>query len=318
MKILILGGHGFIGCHTSAILKKLNHTVCAVDCYHTYHTYTEKEYHSVLPQRILHANADYSYNVKIEDEHGLSNVFEMFKPDVVIHLATYPNAKMVQRNLIDAANNMLSATANILVQCKTYQVKRLVFASSSMVYGDFLMDAPDENHVCNPQTLYGSFKLQGEHMVKLWARDTGMEYVILRPSALYGTRDMIIRIISQMTINCLKNKTIIAQGPDNKLDFSYVEDVAEYFARAATLPNAANQIFNSTRGRGRKIIEAAELVRSSLGFGEIVIKPHDDFYPNRDTLNSDKIKSILDFDPNWDIELGIPTYINWLLAQDYI
>ena len=68
-------------------------------------------------------------------------------------------------------------------------------------------------------------------MCEIWHREHGLEYVIMRPSALYGTRDMIVRVISQMTKNALVNNKIIVNGPDNKLDFSYVEDVAEYFCR---------------------------------------------------------------------------------------
>jgi nucleoside-diphosphate-sugar epimerase len=82
-------------------------------------------------------------------------------------------------------------------------------------------------------------------------------------------------------------------------------------------PAAVNQIFNCTRGRGRTILEAAELVQQRLG-GKIIIKPHDAFYPNRDTLNSDKIKQMLDYQPVWDIEQGIPAYLDWLLEQKFI
>lgn len=317
MKILILGGHGFIGSHTSSRLKSLGHTIGVIDCYHQYFTFPDWEYHPVLSQRKDLAQADCIWEGQIEDQLLINRVFSEFKPDVVIHVATYPNAKMVHRNPVDAANNMISATANVLLNCTQHNVKRLVFASSSMVYGDFKTDAPNETALCDPLTLYGSYKLQGERMVQIWGRDYGLDYVIMRPSALYGTRDMIVRVISQMATGALRDGQIVVQGPNNKLDFSYVEDVAGYFTEAALNPNASNQIFNCTRGHGRTILEAAEIVQSKLG-GEIIIKPHDAFYPNRDTLNSDKIKSMLDYTPVWDIEQGIPTYIDWLMQQEFI
>lgn len=317
MKILILGGHGFIGSHTSSKLKALGHTIGVVDCYHQYYTFPDWEYNPVLAQRIALADADQVFKGRIEDQLFINGVFNDFKPDVVIHVATYPNAKMVHRNPVDAANNMVSATANILLNCTQHHVKRLVFASSSMVYGEFKTAAPDETADCDPLTLYGSYKLQGERMVKIWAQDHDLEYVIMRPSALYGTRDMVVRVISQMAAGSMRNGAITVQGPDNRLDFSFVEDVAGYFTEAALNPNAVNQIFNCTRGRGRTILEAADLVQARLG-GKIIIKPHDAFYPNRDTLNSDKIKHMLDYTPVWDIEQGIPAYLDWLLAQDFI
>ena len=318
MKILILGGHGFIGSHTCAVLKSQGHTIGVVDCYHQYYTFPDTEYFSVLSQRKDIAKNDKTYVGKIEDAFFMNSVFEDFQPDRVIHLATYPNAKMVARNVADATNNMITATAIVLDLCVKYKIERFVFSSSSMAYGEFNGQTPDETVACNPNTLYGSYKHQGERMCEIWHREHGLEYVIMRPSALYGTRDMVVRVISQMTVSALKTGTIQVQGPDNKLDFSWVEDVADAFARAIVMPEAKNQIFNCTKGRGRKIIEAAELVKQYLNQGEIQTKPHDPFYPNRDTLNSDKIKSMLNWKPKIDIEQGIEKYINWFLAQDFL
>ena len=247
----------------------------------------------------------------------MENTFKTFNPDIVIHVATYPNAYMVKRNVIDATGNMITATAVVLDLCVEYNVERIVFSSSSMVYGDFTRQAPIESDRCNPLTLYGSYKLQGERMCEIWNREKGLEYTILRPSALYGTRDMIVRVISKLAEAALTTGELRVQGPDNKLDFSWVEDVASAFAIAATDEKCKNQIFNCTRGKGRKIIEAAEMVQARLG-GKIVTLPHDDFYPNRDTLTSDKLKNSTDWNPIMDIERGIPLYLDWLLEQPYI
>jgi nucleoside-diphosphate-sugar epimerase len=94
-----------------------------------------------------------------------------------------------------------------------------------------------------------------------------------------------------------------------------VEDVAEYFVRA-TLSDVVDEVLNCTRGRGRRIIEAAEIIQSKLG-GKIVTKPHDEFYPNRDTLNSDKAVNLLQFQPMIDIEQGITEYVDWFLQQKF-
>jgi nucleoside-diphosphate-sugar epimerase len=138
----------------------------------------------------------------------------------------------------------------------------------------------------------------------------------MRPSALYGEKDTITRVISQMLKSVLTTGEMTVQGPDNKLDFSNVLDVARYFSLATT-NEVTNETFNCTRGYGRKIIDAAEIIKARLGTGTIITKPHDAFYPNRDTLNSDKAKSMFNFNPQIDIEDGIPKYINWFFKQPF-
>ena len=68
MRILILGGHGFIGSHTSNLLKEKGHTIGVVDCYHQYFTFPDQEYFSILKLRKDHANNDKTFIGKIEDE----------------------------------------------------------------------------------------------------------------------------------------------------------------------------------------------------------------------------------------------------------
>lgn len=319
MKILILGGHGFIGHNVARQLLDQGHEIGIVDVHHKYGDYQDWEYLPVLEQRLDHIGLHQSWTGDVCDPVFMNVVFENFRPARVIDLATYPNAKMVKKNVIDATNNMIAATAIALELCSKYQVERFVLASSSMVYGDFgaFDGAPNETSMCNPLTLYGSYKLQCERMCKIWHHEHGLDYSILRPSALYGTRDMVVRVISKMTVNAIKTGKMIVNGPDNKLDFSYVTDVASAFTTATLHPSAANEIFNCTRGNGRKIIEAAQLIQSRIP-AEIVIKPHDEFYPNRDTLDSSRIIEITDWRPKIDIEQGIAWYLDWFLQQEFL
>lgn len=319
MNILILGGHGFIGHHVAQQLTSQGHKVGVVDCHHRYGDYATWEYQPVLEQRLNHMGPHTFYQGDVADAEFMNTVFESERPHRVIDLATYPNAKMVKRNVVDATNNMITATAIALNLCVKYQVQRFVLASSSMVYGDFgaFGGAPQEDAVCNPLTLYGSYKLQCERMCKIWQHEHGLEYTILRPSALYGTRDMVVRVISKMTVSALKSGRMIVNGPDNRLDFSYVTDVASAFVTAVLHDRAANEIFNCTRNHGRRIIEAAEIIQSRIP-SDIVIEPHDEFYPNRDTLNSHKMVELTDWQPKIDIETGIPIYLSWFLQQEFL
>lgn len=318
MKILILGGHGFIGHHLAHKFKNIGHQVYIVDCHHDYGEYKDWEKDPVITQRISHIGEHKTFVGDVCDPSFMSRVFDDVLPDRVVDLATYPNAKMVKKNVVDATTNMIAATAIALNLCARYNIERFVLASSSMVYGDFgaFSGSPNEDDICNPLTLYGSYKLQCERMCKIWHHEHRLNYSILRPSALYGIRDMVVRVISKMTVSALKTGRMQVQGPDNRLDFSYVDDVAEAFVQATLHPSCENQIFNCTRGNGRKIIEAAEIIAQRIP-AEIEILPHDDFYPNRDTLDSSKLRTLTGWNPTVDIEQGIPMYLDWFLEQSY-
>lgn len=319
MKVLILGGHGFIGHHLGHQLKQHLHEVFVVDRHHQYGEYPDWEYVPVLHERLQYLGNHGFFNGDVCDVEFMDRVFDQCQPHVVVDLATYPNAKMVKKNVVDATENMISATAVALDLCVKYQVQRFVLASSSMVYGDFgaYKGAPTESVACDPLTLYGSYKLQCERMCKIWNREHGLEYVCLRPSALYGTRDMIVRVISKMAVAALTTGKITVNGPDNKLDFSWVTDVAAAFLQAATHQDAANGIFNCTRGNGRTILDAADLVQSRIP-AQIECAKHDDFYPNRDTLDSGKLQQVTGWTPTVDIEQGIPEYLDWFLSQPFV
>ena len=170
MKILILGGHGFIGHNVAHKLINLGHQVSVVDRHHQYGEYPDWEYQPVLQQRIELIGPHNAWIGDVCDPVWMSTVFDAVKPDRVIDLATYPNAKMVQKNVVDATSNMITATAIALDLCVKHQVERFVLASSSMAYGDFgaFDGAPNEDANCNPLTLYGSYKLQCERMCKIY------------------------------------------------------------------------------------------------------------------------------------------------------
>jgi len=102
MNILILGGHGFIGSRVSQRLKKEGHMVGVVDCYHQYNAFPDWEYFPILDLRKTIAANDRTFVGRIEDKEFMEKTFAEFQPERVIHLGTYPNAKMVQSNIDDA------------------------------------------------------------------------------------------------------------------------------------------------------------------------------------------------------------------------
>ena len=146
-RVLLTGGHGFIGCHIANLLNNQGHTVGVVDSYRDYNHYNQHnigEYEKVLKLRIDHAGKVDLYKVDILDDLGLHEAFMKFSPDVVIHLASCPNAKILQFNAREETSTAIQGTLRVLEMCIKNGVRRIVLSSSSMVYGDFKVDEPDE------------------------------------------------------------------------------------------------------------------------------------------------------------------------------
>lgn len=310
MKILILGGHGFIGTHTTKRLCDLGHAVTVIDSHDHYGNYPKKEYDFVIVDRVsLLAPYDYEF---IRSDIRDIDWSEMPKFDVIINAATCPDARYINKKPSEFHDNFVYQNLRLLEYC-TQTKTRFVFVSSSMVYGDF--DSP----VCEltrPQPVepYGTYKYTVELLCQNYARNHGLEYVIVRPSAVYGCHDVIVRVISKFTCSSILNNEILVNDAGSTLDFTWVEDTAEMLARLSVLDSAGNQTFNIARGRGRTLLEAAELVQSRIG-GKIVIQNNDKFYPRRGTLDMSKTSDLLNWAPSTDIEQGIPRYLEWFTAN---
>jgi UDP-glucose 4-epimerase len=233
------------------------------------------------------------------------------QPEIIIHLASFPRQKTVEAHPDTAARTMIEGLVNVLESAKSHGVRRFVFVSSSMVYGDF-DNGCDENHACQPQGQYGILKLAGEHLVKDYAARSGMEYVILRPSAVYGPRDCEDRVLAKFIAAARRGGTLGINGRDEALDFTYVTDAAAGIVGAALSTNTADRTYNITRGHSVSLLRAAKLITDLVGKGTIQVRPRDLSYPSRGSLNIDAARQDFGYTPTVDIQQGIQDYYHWL------
>lgn len=314
--IFVTGGLGFIGHNVVRQLEKRNHEVRIIDNCTDYGFIPKDELSYLIKERKREINS-ILHNFHIADKQ-LHMVFNMLKPDTVIHLASMPRSKIVNKNPTLGAYTMIEGLLNLLELCKNHSVKRFVYVSSSMVYGDW-NGCIDESHPTNPKDIYGTLKLTGEKLVKLWAEQNKHEYTILRPSAVYGPLDVEDRVLSKFLLNAMCGKDIIVEGENEVLDFSYVEDVAWGITNAALSNNTVNKIYNITRNQPTQITlhDAAKLVVSTVGKGNIKIHPKNIAYPSRGKLNSELAKQDFGYNPYVDFEIGLECYYKWLADSTY-
>ena len=137
--------------------------------------------------------------------------------------------------------------------------------------------------------------------------------MIIRPSAVYGFGDCNRRVTQILIENAMKGKPLILHdGGRSRIDFTYITDVADGFARALMTPEGANQTFNITRGNARSILDFAMEVKKHFPKEELVEKPPDTSRPERGTLIIEKAKRLLGYNPTIDIEQGVAEYVERL------
>ena len=317
MKILVTGGLGFIGHHVVNMLEAQGHTVIILDTQTTYGIVPETEIDFLVQQRRQFVTTDRIYSIDVSSRSDINWLIAHHRPTHVLHLASFPRQKVVNANAPAGSQVMSQGLLNLLDACVANQVERFVYASSSMIYGDFKNSDVDENHECKPQGQYGILKLAGEWLVRDYTQRTGMAHTIIRPSAVYGPRDVEDRVVSKFLIAAMRDRVIQVRGANELLDFTFVEDTAQGMVLALLSDQAQNKTYNITRGRSRTLLEAAELAVKIAGQGQIEVVDRDQAFPSRGQLNISAAQQDLGYQPKVDIEQGFKQYYDWLANTVY-
>jgi len=312
MNILVTGGLGFIGHHVVELLEQQGHTVAIMDNETDYGIIAQDELSALVRERKHKIKTNSIYFCDVADPTARL-AFELFKPDTVIHLASFPRQKVVNANPTLGSKTMIEGLLNLLELSVEHKVNKFVYISSSMVYGNFDHASPagiSEDHVTHPIGQYGIMKLAGEWLVQDYAKRTGIQSMILRPSAVYGPRDVEDRVISRFMLAAMRDQVLQVNGAQDALDFTHVDDAARGIVQA-TISNRTG-VYNITRGRSRSLLEAAELIIQLVGSGRIQVNNRDNSFPSRGQLNTARAQVVFGFAPCIDIEQGFENYLHWL------
>ena len=312
MKILVTGGKGFIGSKIVEMLSKDGHKITVVDNHDTYGIMTKQELYKLYEWRTRNWKAE---NVSMIPGDILDRLVCLkafsHSPEIVIHLATYPRAKIVDEDPILGIPKVINTTTNLLWHSSKWNIKKFVYISSSMVYGDFV-DGTKEDANTKPKNIYGEAKLTGERMVKLFAKRDGLNYNIIRPSGVYGPGDMPDRVVSKFFEKAMSNKIITLHNGENKVDFTYRQDAARGIIQAA-LSSVANVSFNITAGNATSLRTLAEKIIDITGSdSDIEDIGNHKLYPMRGTLDISRSKDLLEYQPEFTLEQGLKSYYDWL------
>lgn len=326
-RVLLIGGAGFIGHNLSLELSRLGAQVTVADGFRVNsllnlatspeETHNIKVYENFLDER-LHLMRKAKVNLIILNA---SNRYEIGKIldqgfDIVYLLAAVSHASRSNTAPIVAIDNGLVPFTNVITELATKPDTRLVYLSSSTVYGNFKKDAVNEDDECDPFGMYAILKHVGERILRETADYSDLNFSVVRPSALYGER-CISRRVSQIFLESAiaKRDLIFTGSVDEKLDFTYIRDLIQGLILAGVHPKAKNEIFNITYGDAQRVLRLPEILEEYFPDIKVVIKERNQATPLRGTLLNDKARELIGFNPQWSLEDGYRNYIKWYIER---
>ena len=235
-----------------------------------------------------------------------------FAPDTIVHLAAVAHANRSNKDPFSTFDHSMRTLENALDWGRASDLHRFIFFSSSMVYGNFLTESVSEDHPLDPIGIYGALKLGGEKLVIAYNQVFDMPYTIVRPSALYGPRCVSRRVSQAFIESAIVGDTLRVDGDgDEKIDFTYIDDVVDGVIRCIEHDGARNETFNMTAGKGRSLRDLVTLVQSHFPEIEVEYVERDRLRPFRGTLSMDKARELIGHVPQVELEDGLRRYVEW-------
>lgn len=313
MRILITGGSGFIGSSLADKLLKAGHQIINVDNFNDYYDVKIK-WQNIAPHM---SDDNYKlYCVDIENKAELAKVFANNKIDVVVHLAGRAGVRPSILAPESYVNSNILGTVHILELMKDYNVKKLVFASSSSVYGNCKEELfSEELKVVEPISQYAATKSSDEQFVYTYMKLYGIQAVCLRFFTVYGPRQRPDLAINKFTKLIMEGKPIPVYGDGTtKRDYTYIDDIVSGIEAAINYDKTPYEIINLGGGEPITLTRMIETIEAELGKKAII--DHQPMQPgdvNKTVCDYSKAKRLLGYEPHTSFKQGIHKFVLWLL-----
>ena len=319
---LVTGAAGFIGSNLVEALLRLDQRVVGLDNFATGH---QRNLDDVLAQ----TSGGENFRFVEGDIRDLDTCHAASKGvDYVLHQAALGSVPRSIKDPLASHQANVDGFINILIAARDAQVRRLVYASSSSVYGDEPRLPKVEHRVGNPLSPYAATKAIDEVYADVFARTYGMELIGLRYFNVFGRRQdpegAYAAVIPRWVGELLDGKTCVINGDgETSRDFCYIDNVIQANLLAATTddPGSANQVYNVAVGERTTLNELFALIRNGLGEFEPRVAAatprHEDFRAGdvRHSLaNIDKARELLGYAPDFTVQAGLERCLEWYAA----
>lgn len=328
-KILITGMAGFIGSNLAKKLREKGHDVFGIDNLNDYYSVELKKDRL---SKFLN-NEFKNYEINLEDYEAVKEVFEKEKPEVVINLAAQAGVRYSLENPFTYIQSNVNGFMSILEACRHNDIKNLIYASSSSVYGaNTSLPFSTSDNIDHPISLYAATKKSNELMAHTYSHLFNLPTTGLRFFTVYGPWGRPDMALFKFTKNILNNEPIDVYNNGNMMrDFTYVDDIVEAISRLVERPAQPNKewggdnpspdssyapykVYNIGNNAPVKLMEFIEAIETRTGieakknFMELQAGDVPQTYANVDDLFRD-----IDFKPQTNIQDGVNDFVDWYM-----
>lgn len=311
MTILVTGAAGFIGSTLVDTLLAHGHTVVGVDNFDPYYPRAQK----LRNISAAKANKRFTlYEADIRDGVAMKKLLR--DCEAVFHLAAKAGVRNSLADPFGYDDVNVRGTLNLLDLARQSSVKKLIYASSSSVYGPAARLPISEDHPTNPITPYGASKLAGEKYCHAYDAMHGLKTVSLRFFTVYGPRQRPDEAICKFTHQLTNSEPITVYGSGKQTrDFTYVSDIVAGLIAAWRSPAHADA-FNLGSGKRIVLNDLITLLADALGTRLKKTTAPEAKGDVRDTLaDVTKARDAFGYAPQVPIEDGIPRFVQWWREQ---
>ncbi|HVA26077.1 MAG TPA: NAD-dependent epimerase/dehydratase family protein [Chloroflexota bacterium] len=308
-RALVTGVAGFIGSHLAERLLGEGFEVVGVDCFTDYYPLSIKQAnldHLMGQERFSFRNLSLARDDLTEVLEGARYVF---------HQAGQPGVRASWGRTFQAyTTNNVDATQRLLEAVKANgQVEKLVYASSSSVYGRTADLPMTEESRPRPISPYGVTKLAAEHLCLLYNVNFGLPVMCLRYFTVYGPRQRPDMAFNKFVSAMLDDRTITVYGDGEQTrDFTFVSDIVEANWRAAICPHAG-EVCNIAGGSRSSVNDVLRLIRGLTGSSSAIShEPRQDGDPEHTFADTSRARRLLDYQPTVQKEEGLAREVQWL------
>ena len=311
---LITGGAGFIGSSLSERLIKEGNKVVAIDNFCDFYNPTIKE--NNVKELIKNSNFKL-YRNDIRDRESVKKIFEENNIDIVMHLAAMAGVRPSIENPVLYQEVNCMGTQNILEEMKAHNVKNLVMASSSSVYGNCKEVPFKENMIVDfAISPYAATKKANEVMTHVYHKLFDMNVIMLRFFTVYGPKQRPDLAINKFTRLMLEDKEIPMFGDGTtSRDYTYIDDIVDGIIRSCNYVENNNDVYEILNLGNSSPVSLKEMINTigqAIGvepkIKQLPMQPGD---VDRTFADISKAKKLIGYNPKTSFKEGIENFVKW-------